>query len=121
MKCPYCNKEIEGRTDKMFCDDRCRTNYYYQVNSEHKSYIRTVNRTLLKNCGILRNLNPSGRRVVTKQYLEEQGFDFNSFTSIYTTRKGKKYYVVYDQAYSFDDPDNVTLLVFYRDAESIVG
>lgn len=115
-RCPYCDRLIEGRTDKMFCDDRCRNNYYYKVNSEQKAYIRYVNKILLKNRGILRTVNPYGRKLVSKRSLEELGFDFNCYTSVYKTRKGKEYYLVYDQAYSFDDPGNVTLLVFYRDA-----
>ncbi|MBO2522830.1 MAG: hypothetical protein CW336_03085 [Bacteroidetes bacterium] len=100
----------------MFCDDRCRNNYYYKVNSEQKSYIRYINKILLKNRGILRTVNPYGRKLVSKRSLEELGFDFNCYTSVYKTRKGKEYYLVYDQAYSFDDPENLTLLVFYRDA-----
>ena len=115
-RCPYCDRIIEGRTDKMFCDDRCRNNYYYKVNSEQKAYIRYVNKILLKNRGILRTVNPYGRKLVSKRSLEELGFDFNCYTSVYKTRKGKEYYLVYDQAYSFDDPENLTLLVFYRDA-----
>ncbi len=115
-RCPYCNRIIEGRTDKMFCDDRCRNNYYYKVNSEQKSYIRYINKILLKNRGILRTVNPYGRKLVSKRSLEQLGFDFNCYTSVYKTRKGKEYYLVYDQAYSFDDPENLTLLVFYRDA-----
>ena len=122
MKCLYCNNELSGRTDKMFCDDRCRNNYYYKVNSEQKTFIRKINKTLLKNRGILRTLNPYGRPSVTKACLEELGFDFNCFTSIHKTRKNRDYYLVYDQAYSIEpDGERVSLIVFYRDAQSIIG
>ena len=114
-KCPYCNRIIAGRTDKTFCDDRCRNNYYYLVNSEQKSFIRDINKILLRNRGILRTVNPHGRKTVSKKYLEDLGFDFSCFTSVYKTRKGKEYYLVYDQAYSFDEQETVTLVVFYRD------
>ena len=120
-KCPYCNKVIIGRADKVFCDDKCRNNYYYVVNSEQKTYIRTVNKVLLKNRGILRTVNPSGRTSVPKRYLEELGFDFNCFTGIHKTKKGRLYYLVYDQAFSFDDDERVSLVVFYRDAQAIVS
>ena len=120
-KCLYCNKIIIGRTDKVFCDDKCRNNYYYVVNSEQKTYIRTVNKVLLKNRGILRTVNPSGRTSVPKRYLEELGFDFNCFTGIHKTKKGRLYYLVYDQAFSFDDDERVSLVVFYRDAQAIVS
>lgn len=121
-RCPYCNRIIAGRIDKMFCDDRCRNNFYYLVNSERKSYIRDINKILLKNRGILRTVNPSGRKTVPKKSLEELGFDFNCFTGIHKTRKGKEYYLVYDQAYSFDEePGQMTLLVFYRDTQPVEG
>ena len=118
-KCPYCNRIISGRTDKMFCDDRCRNNYYYQVNNEQKTYIRKINKILLKNRGILRTVNPYGRLSVPKRYLEELGFDFNCFTGIYKTKKGREYYLVYDQAFSYDEDDRMSLVVFYRDAQTV--
>ena len=118
-KCPYCNKIITGRTDKVFCDDKCRNNFYYKVNNDHIKFIRNVNTVLLRNRGILRSLNPFGRTSVSKSYLEELGFDFCCFTGIYKTKKGKEYYLVYDQAYGFDDDEKVSLVVFYRDPETV--
>ena len=120
-RCPCCNKVISGRTDKVFCDDKCRNNFYYKVNSEHKALIRTVNKKLLKNRGILRSLNTSGRMSVPKGLLEEFGFDFNCFTSIHKTKKGRQYYLVYDQAFSFNEDETVSLVVFYRDTQPVVS
>ena len=120
-KCPYCNKIITGRTDKVFCDDKCRNNFYYKVNNEQKTYIRKINSILLKNRGILRTVNPSGRTSVPKLYLEELGFDFDCFTGIHKTKKGRLYYLVYDQAFSLDEDERVSLVVFYRDAQAIIG
>ena len=115
-RCLYCNNPLSGRTDKIFCDDRCRNNYYYKVNNEQIEYIRDVNKLLLKNRGILRTVNPYGKTSASKKYLEELGFDFSCFTSIYKTRKGRIYHLVYDQAYSIGDNDRVTLVVFHREA-----
>ena len=115
-RCLYCNNPLSGRTDKIFCDDRRRNNYYYKVNNEQIEYIRDVNKILLKNRGILRTVNPSGKTSASKKYLEELGFNFSCFTSIYKTRKGRIYHLVYDQAYSIGDNDRVTLVVFHREA-----
>lgn len=120
-RCQYCNSVLSGRADKLFCDDRCRNNYYYKVKNEQNEYIRNINKILLKNHGILKSVNPSGRTSVAKHYLEEQGFDFQCFTGIHKTRKGRAYYLVYDQAYSFEPQGRVTLVVFNRDAQSVVG
>ena len=91
------------------------------VNCEQNAYIRAVNKRLLKNRGILRSINPSGRTSVPKSYLEELDFDFNSFTGMFKTKKGRPYYLVYEQAFSFDDDEKVTLVVFYRDTQTVVG
>ncbi|MBQ7532093.1 MAG: hypothetical protein IJT45_00140 [Bacteroidales bacterium] len=120
-RCPNCNKIITGRTDKVFCDDKCRNNFYYKFNSEQKTFIRSVNKKLLKNRGIMRAINPSGRTSVPKHYLEEQGFDFSFFTGIHITKKGRPYYLVYDQAFSFDEDDRVSLVVFYNETQAVVG
>lgn len=120
-RCPNCNKIITGRTDKVFCDDKCRNNFYYKFNSEQKTFIRSVNKKLLKNRGIMRAINPSGRTSVPKHYLEEQGFDFSFFTGIHITKKGRPYYLVYDQAFSFDEDDRVSLVVFYNETQTVVG
>ena len=114
-RCLYCNNPLSGRADKIFCDDRCRNNYYYKVNNGRKEYIRNINKILLKNRGILKAVNPSGRTSVSKQYLEMLGFDFRYFTGTHTTKKGRLYYLVYDQAYSINDNDMVTLVVFHRE------
>ena len=119
-KCPYCNKVISGRADKVFCDDKCRNNFYYQVNYEQKAFIRSVNGILMKNRGILRSLNSHGKTSVPKSYLEQQGFDFRYFTETYRTKRGQEYYVVYDQAYSIGEEDRVSLVVFYHDMQSVV-
>lgn len=121
MKCPYCNREVSGRTDKVFCDDKCRNNYYYKINGERSTYIRNINKKLLRNRGILKTLNPAGKKYVVKKTLDDLGFDFTCFTGVYKTKKGKEYRLVYDQAFCLEDDDKVRLLVFYRDAESVVS
>ncbi|MGK0323070.1 MAG: hypothetical protein ACJAR4_001102, partial [Psychroserpens sp.] len=39
------------------------------------------------------------KKKISKARLVEKGFDFNYFTSIYTTKAGTIYYFVYDQGY----------------------
>ena len=114
-KCLCCGRELSGRSDKIFCDDYCRNNYYYRINNEQKKLIRIVNSKLLHNRGILKSLNPYGGKTFSIKELEEKGFDFNYFTNIYKTKKGRVYYVVYDYAYSIDEVSSkVKLIVFYN-------
>jgi len=79
-KCLECGETVTGRTDK-------------------KNLIRNINNRLKKNHKILTELNKTGKTKVTRTKLYDNGFDFNFFTSIYTTKTGNTYYYVYDQGY----------------------
>jgi len=97
--CPECGEKIIGRVDKKFCSDYCRNAYNNKVNKDSKNLIRNTNNRLRKNYKILSELNKSGKTKVTRPTLLNKNFDFNFFTSIYTTKTGNTYYYVYDQGY----------------------
>ncbi len=84
--CPECGEKIIGRTDKKFCTDYCRNAYNNKVNKGSKNLIRNTNNRLRKNYKILSELNQSGKTKVTRVKLLYHNFDFNFFTSIYTTK-----------------------------------
>ncbi|MDT0557972.1 hypothetical protein RM697_04905 [Ichthyenterobacterium sp. W332] len=98
-KCPECDNDIIGRVDKKFCSDGCRNAYNNRINKDSKNLIRNTNNRLRKNYRILEVLNPDQKKKVSRSKLIEHGFDFNYFTSIYTTKAGAIYYFVYDQGY----------------------
>jgi len=97
--CPECGEKIIGRTDKKFCTDYCRNAYNNKVNKDSKNLIRNTNNRLRKNYKILSELNQSGKTKVPRVKLLNNNFDFNFFTSIYTTKTGNIYYYIYDQGY----------------------
>ncbi len=97
--CPVCGDKIIGRADKKFCSDYCRNAYNNQLNKDSKNLIRNINNLLRKNYRILEELNPKDKTKITKSKLIAKGFDFQHFTSIYTTKTGNIYYFVYDQGY----------------------
>ena len=98
-KCLECGEKIVGRADKKFCSDACRNSYNNTINKDNKNLIRNTNNRLRKNYRILESLNPEQKTKVSRVKLIEKGFDFNYFTSIYTTNVGTVYYFVYDQGY----------------------
>ncbi|GAA4276640.1 DUF2116 family Zn-ribbon domain-containing protein [Aquimarina mytili] len=98
-ECPICGNKIIGRADKKFCSDYCRNSYNNQLNKDSKNLVRNINNLLRKNYRILEALNPKEKTKTTKSKLIAKGFDFNHFTSIYTTKTGNIYYFVYDQGY----------------------
>lgn len=97
--CLECGEVLKGRSDKKFCSDYCRNSYNNKVNRDSKNLIRNTNNRLRKNYKVLTELNTSGKTKVIRHRLIQQNFDFNLFTSIYTTRSGSTYYYVYDQGY----------------------
>ncbi|WP_435135313.1 hypothetical protein [Formosa sp. A9] len=97
--CLECGEKITGRTDKKFCNDYCRNAYNNKINTDSKNLIRNTNNKLRKNWRILEALNPDQKTKTTKDKLLNLGFDFNLFTSIYTTKAGTVYYFVYNQGY----------------------
>lgn len=98
-QCLECGDKIVGRVDKKFCSDGCRNAYNNRVNKDSKNLIRNTNNRLRKNYRILESLNSEQKTKTSRAKLVEAGFDFNYFTSIYTTKAGAIYYFVYDQGY----------------------
>jgi hypothetical protein len=97
--CPECGDRIIGRSDKKFCGDACRNSHNNRLNSDSRKLVRNINNKLRKNYRILESLNPDEKTTAPKTKLQDAGFDFNYFTSIYTTKAGTVYYFVYDQGY----------------------
>ncbi|RPD93302.1 hypothetical protein EGM88_13325 [Aureibaculum marinum] len=98
-KCPECGTKIIGRKDKKFCCDYCRNTFNNKINRGNKNLIRNINNRLRRNYKVLIDLNTKGKTKVTKAKLLNFNFDFNFFTSIYTTKSGNTYYYIYDQGY----------------------
>ncbi len=97
--CLECGERLVGRIDKKFCNDGCRNTYNNRVNKDTRNLVRNINNRLRKNYRILEELNPGEKTKVSRSKMMARGFDFNYFTSIYTTKAGTIYYFVYDQGY----------------------
>ena len=85
--CLQCGRKIAGRTDKVFCCDRCRSLYNY-----HKSRSRALVRvrilsTLEKNYNLLDGLIRLGVREAEVAELEVMGFKSGCATNF--TERGK--------------------------------
>ena len=97
--CLECGTSFKGRVDKKFCSDQCRTTYNNRLRSLENKYIKDVNNILRKNRRILLQFNPDGKSRVNREKLKAKGFDFNFYTSTYTTKEGAQYFYCYDQGY----------------------
>lgn len=77
--CKYCNKHVQGRLDKRFCNDKCRISYRNEINSfKRKFHFRfdseAHNYFLLARELTSRDIMVS--RSVSLMSLSANGFDF---------------------------------------------
>lgn len=110
-RCAECDHLILGRVDKRFCSDQCRNAFNNRINRDVTSYVKNTNRSLRKNRRILMELNPGGKTKVAREKLLAKGFDFEHFTSTYTTREGVAYRYCYEQGYLPIDRDYFLLVI----------
>jgi hypothetical protein len=108
--CKNCEKPIEGRRGKKFCDAYCRSNYHNKNREEDWGIVREVNKKLRNNWKILKLLNPHGRTIIRKEYLRLQGYDFNYFTNVYKTKKNRLYYFCYDLGITETDEVHISIV-----------
>jgi hypothetical protein len=99
-KCLFCEKTLNGRADKKFCNDYCRNAYNNQLKSANNPVIRNINNILIKNRRILDAI--LGKEEIaksTKEKLLHQGFNFKYFTHNYTNKKSNVYFFCYELGY----------------------
>ncbi|MCP4456744.1 MAG: hypothetical protein GY816_01755 [Cytophagales bacterium] len=99
-KCLDCNKEIEGRIDKKFCSEYCKSAYHYKKNQvKEKSLYSEIDWQLKLNRRILKNFNRAGKATVRKQVLLTTGFNPKYFTHYWKNGKGQVYLFCYEYGF----------------------
>jgi len=110
-KCENCGEIIKGRSDKKFCDDYCRSGFFYHKKSgKTTTLITQTNAILRKNRQILLGLNITGLSLTTKSILVSKGFDFSYFTGIFKTKGGAPYFFCYEMGYRSIKDEEILLV-----------
>ena len=86
-KCLKCSKTLSGRADKKFCDSFCRNSFNNAFSSQEDVFIKNINASIRKNRRILKTLSPQGKAIVRKDIAQQLGFDFNQFSSLFSSNK----------------------------------
>jgi len=105
-----CNSVLQGRIDKKFCDDHCRSNYNNSIRAESNSIIRSINLILKRNRDILERFNPDGKTKVNSLKLQAAGFDQNYHTHTAYTKQGTLHIFCYEQGYQQLGPGEFLLI-----------
>lgn len=109
--CLSCGSKLQGRADKKFCDDQCRTNYNNRLKTD-TTHMRNINNTLRKNRKIMEEtINPmEGKAKLSRKKLLDKGFNFTYHTHTYTTKAGATYFFCYEYGYLPLDNDYFMLV-----------
>ncbi len=97
-QCVECGERIVGRSDKKFCDDRCRTAWHNKSLGHGSRFMRTVNHKLRRNRSILASLRNEGNEKVDPGDLRALGFEFDYHTYVRRAR-GAEIRYCYDHGF----------------------
>jgi hypothetical protein len=109
--CLYCQESISGRIDKKFCSDQCRNAYNNEKNAGAENHVRRINGILRKNRKLLEDVSGKiNKKIVLTKSLTNAGFNYNYYTSTYTTKKGHVYFFCYEYGYLKLGEDKVMIV-----------
>ncbi len=117
--CKYCNKPLNGRNDKKFCDSQCRSAYHNQKKNTAENTIRIINKQLRTNRSALKTACPQGKATVRKEFLKTLGMDFRYLTHSWKSNGGNLYYFCYDYGYTPSIDKNKVVIIQQQDFMNI--
>lgn len=92
-----CNSELTGRSDKLFCDNYCKSSFHYKRKlNEEQSLYEMIDKHLKNNRRLLKLYNKSGKSVVRKEKLINEGFNPKFFTHFWKNSQGDVYLFCYE-------------------------
>ncbi|MDB4334943.1 hypothetical protein OAA06_01150 [bacterium] len=98
--CLNCNEKIEGRIDKKFCSDYCKSNFHYENNKlKENSLFKSIDKQLKLNRRLLRNFNMAGKSTVRAEKLLSEGFNPKYFTHYWKNKKNDIYLFCYEYGF----------------------
>ncbi len=97
--CLECSTLLQGRADKKFCDDQCRSSHHHRLRASDDSFVHQINQILKKNRSILKATIPFGKAKVNRDALLIKGFNFNFSTHTYLNKRGDTYFFCYEFGY----------------------
>lgn len=99
-KCLVCNSNLQGRSDKVFCDAHCKSSYHYKKSIEEAPrFYDQVENQLKLNRKILKSFNKAGKVTIRANKLIELGFNPKFFTHYWKNTKGDVYLFVYEYGF----------------------
>ncbi len=100
--CKMCGNELKGRSDQIFCTPNCKAIYHHKLKQVTREATYLTDKILHRNRSILLELIGKNKKQikVSTQTLTQKNFKRDYMTGIYETPQGKRYYILYDLAWS---------------------
>lgn len=123
--CLTCEKELSGRSDKKFCNDRCRNIYNSKrqqaIRAAEPIFIKMVIDILRKNRKILMQFDPAPKepRIVHRARLVNQNFNFDFITSTLDTHRDHHYRYCFEYGYRILEDGKVMVVVSESQMEQL--
>lgn len=110
-QCCVCDKQLYGRSDKIFCDIHCKNQYHSDVRKHTQSAAAVNTKILHKNYGILCLLlgDNHDRYVIKRLELKKLFFNFDTISGMSKNRFGLKF-DVYEFSWYYSTNDNIVIL-----------
>jgi predicted nucleic acid-binding Zn ribbon protein len=110
--CNFCSKPVNGRSDKRFCSDHCRTAFHNNVKKEdfRNAYMCMINGLIKKNRNILKSFLEENRTDFNSTDLLIRGFNFTFFTHEKISNSGNVYRFCYDYGYLLSNEGDVYVI-----------
>jgi len=112
MICKVCQKEFDGRKDKIFCSTHCKNDYHVTLRSVTKNIAFPLDKVLHRNRSILLEImGPKvHKKMVLRSELVKRKFQFKFITHFNTNNQGKTYNHVYDFAWMEFSDDEILII-----------
>lgn len=115
-KCMNCDRTLDGRPNRKFCTATCKSRYHNKSAWESRMIDKAIrditgeaHDILWENRNILVQLLEEGKEQLTKEELEELGFEFNYLTNFSKKDNKTNLLHIYDCGYYFLDNENVKI------------
>ncbi len=98
-KCEICDDVLQGRKDKRFCSDKCKSASQYDRRITNEGFFFEIGKQLRINRKVLKKYNQTGYTTLRRPVLHEEGFNPNVFTHYWKNKDGEVYLFVYEYGF----------------------
>ena len=105
-RCLNCCCILKGRSDKKFCNLKCKNNYHNPINRTREQIFRQDDSKLHSNHRVLREFYEysKGEKFIPLRPMLMEGFNPRFFVgNLKSNETGEKAYIVYDYAFISDN------------------